>query len=339
MTDPGPTAPRANRPRGDPMPPGPEPPTAEGSVFTIQVGAGDLPEHLFRRLLGSYLAGAREFVVRERSATSAATHEVVRSFCRRTRQPEIVSDEGGVLRLRDLAYESPVSLDQRLYRMGRLVVEFHREAVASWQGLPMGEDGYWERRDDEIDREAWYIQRIASLRLGDDRPHPGLLGAWTVARSLERIADHAVILGTLGPRLVSLPNGIGPATPLRQFHAQAMEHLEGILGTSDPELVNGLLDTGEALIGSGHTLADRLLPGVGNGSMPPATAAAVARLLESIGRTIAYGQDIAQVVLDRPAPWMTPPVPAASSRLPPNRPPRPERSNGPRDGILAPPAP
>jgi hypothetical protein len=33
--------------------------------------------------------------------------------------------------------------------------------------------------------------------------------------------------------------------------------------------------------------------------MPPATAAAVTRILESINRTVAYAQDIAQVALDR----------------------------------------
>ncbi|MGA8664715.1 MAG: PhoU domain-containing protein [Thermoplasmata archaeon] len=274
----------------------------EGAVVDLKVGPEEIPEHLFRRLLGAYLSGAREFVLRERPAISSRTREVVRSFCRRTRQPEIVSDEGTVLRLRDLAFESPISLDQRIGRMGRMVLEVHREAVQSWQHLPLGEDGHWERRDDEVDREAWYIQRIASLGLTLDRPDPQLLGAWTVARSLERIADHAVVLGTVGPRLVDLPNGAGPATSLRQFHAQAMDHLEGILGASDPDVVNGLLDTGEALMASGHSLADRLLPAVGGGTMPPATAAAVARLLESIGRTVAYAQDIAQVVLDRPAP-------------------------------------
>ncbi|MGP8073182.1 MAG: PhoU domain-containing protein [Thermoplasmata archaeon] len=277
----------------------------EGTVVEIRVGPGEIPEHLFRRLLGAYLSGAREFVLRERPSISSGTREVVRSFCRRTRQPEIVSDEGGVLRLRDLAFESPISLEQRIARMGRMVLEVHREAVQSWQHLPLGADGHWERRDDEVDREAWYIQRIASLGLQLERPDPQLLGAWTVARSLERIADHAVVLGTIGPRLVELPNGANPTTSLCQFHAQAMDHLEGILGATDPDVVNGLLDTGEALIYSGHSLADRLLPAVGGGTMPPATAAAVARLLESIGRTIAYAQDIAQVVLDRPAPGTT----------------------------------
>jgi hypothetical protein len=269
-------------------------------VATVVVGRGEPPEHLFRRLLGAYLAGAREFVVRERPTIRSDTREVVRSFCRRTRQPEIVSEEGGVVRLRDLAFENRVPLPQRIHRMGRLVIEFHREAVESWSQLPFGEDSYWERRDDEIDREAWYIQRLAAL--GPDGRGASLLGPFTIARSLERIADHAVTLGETGRRLVDLPESVGSLTSLKQFHRQAMEHLDGVLGATDGTVANDLLDMGEALLASGHALADRLLPAVEGGTMPPATAAAIGRILESIGRTVAYGQDIAQVVLDRSLP-------------------------------------
>jgi len=269
---------------------------------TLQVGPGEPSEHLFRRLLGAYLAGAREFVIRERAGLSSGTREVVRTFCRRTRQPEIISDEAGALQLRDLAFESPIPLDQRIVRMGRLVVDFHREAVESWSHLPFLEDGYWERRDDEIDREAWYVERVAAIRLGAPSRGAGWLGLWTTARSLERIADHAVVIGEVGRRLVDLPNGVGPVTSLRQFHHQAMEHLEGVLGASDGAAANDLLDLGDALQASGRALSDRLLPAVGGGTMPPATAAAVTRILESIGRTVAYSQDIAQVTLDRWAP-------------------------------------
>jgi len=278
-----------------------EPPTPssafEGAV--LQVGRGEPSEHLFRRLLGAYLAGAREFVVRERPVITAGTREVVRTFCRRTRQPEVISDDAGALHLRDLAFESPIPLDQRLGRMGRLVVEFHREAVDSWSHLPFLEDGYWERRDDEIDREAWYVERVAAIRLAAAGRGSEWLGLWTTARSLERIADHAVVIGEVGRRLVDLPSGAGPVTSLRQFHHQAMEHLEGVLQAPDAATANDLLDLGEALQASGRALADRLLPAVGGGTMPPATAAAVTRVLESIGRTVAYAQDIAQVSVDR----------------------------------------
>ncbi|HLM70633.1 MAG TPA: PhoU domain-containing protein [Thermoplasmata archaeon] len=281
---------------------------------TLSVGRGEPPEHLFRRLLGAYLAGAREFAIRERPTISGSTREVVRSFCRRTRQPEVISDETGLLRLRDLAFESPIPLDQRLARMGRLVVEFHREAVESWSHLPFGEDGYWARRDDEIDRESWYVERVAAIRLDVGGRRPEWLGLWTTARSLERIADHAVGLGEVGRRLVDLPSGAGSLTYLRQFHRQAMEHLEGVLAAEDDASANDLLDLGEALQASGRALADRLLPAVGGGTMPPATAAAVARILESIGRTIAYTQDIAQVTLDRSVPRAV-----VGERTPPRR--------------------
>jgi len=276
------------------------PADATGGVQAIlQAGRGEPSEHLFRRLLGTYLAGAREFVIRERPTIGPGTREVVRTFCRRTRQPEIISDEAGALHLRDLAFESPIPLDQRILRMGRLVIDFHREAVDSWSHLPFLEDGYWERRDDEIDREAWYIERVAAIRLAAMGRGAEWLGLWTTARSLERIADHAVVIGEVGRRLVDLPNGVGPVTSLRQFHRQAMEHLDGALRAPDGATANDLLDLGDALQASGRALSDRLLPAVGGGSMPPATAAAVTRVLESIGRTVAYAQDIAQVALDR----------------------------------------
>jgi hypothetical protein len=271
-------------------------------LATIFVGRAEPSEHLFRRLLGAYLGGAREFVVRERPALSPRTREVLRTFCRRTRQPEIVSDEGELVRLRDLAYESPVPLAQRIARMGRLVVDVHREAVEGWTRLPFGDDGFWERRDDEVDREAWYIQRLAAVQLEDGGAGAMVLGSWTVARSLERIADHAVILGEAGRRLVDLPQGTGPVASLRQLHAQAMEHLEGVLAAGDGGAANDLLDMGEALLASTRSLSDRLLPAVNGTSMPPATSAAVARVLESIERTVAYAQDIGQVVLDRSLP-------------------------------------
>jgi hypothetical protein len=279
----------------------PRPPGPAGVAF-LSVGPDEPVEHLFRRLLGAYLAGAAEFVVRESPVLSPSAREVVRTFCRRTRQPEVVSEEPDGLRLRDLSFESPVFLDQRVERMGRIVLAFHREAVDGWFDLPFGDDSYWARKDDDVDREAWYIQRLATLRLGVRGGAGELLGSFIVARSLERIADHAIVLGTVGPRLAALPQGAGAATSLRQFHAQAMDHLTGALAASDGDRANELLDTGDALAASGQALADRLLPGVGGGTMPPATAAAVARILESIGRTIAYAQDIAQVALDRSVP-------------------------------------
>ncbi|HTW55383.1 MAG TPA: PhoU domain-containing protein [Thermoplasmata archaeon] len=274
-------------------------PVGAERTVALTVRAEELPEHLFRRLLGAYLGGADSFVVHETPEVRPATRAVVGTFCRRTAGPAVVRDGVDELRLAVPAEPIGTTFGPRLRAMGDRVLEVHRAAVRSWTGLPLGEDGSWERRDDAIDREAWHLQREAARRLAGGGDLASALGAWTIARSLERIADHAIALGELGGRLAALPAGHGSITSLEQFHGQAMEHLEGVLAATDEASANDLLDTGEALIASGRALADRLLPAGNDGEMPPATAAAVARILESIGRTVAYAQDIAQVVLDR----------------------------------------
>ena len=275
-------------------------PPTDGPTSTarIDVERGSPPEHLFRRLLSAYLAGARGFEVLERPTLSAATRGVVEEFCRRTRQPEVVGQQRDRLTVRDADVGDTDGLDDRLLHLGTLVVRFHREAVASWDRLSFEDDRSWERRDDDIDREAWYLERCIA-RAEEAGPSRPATSAWTVARSLERIADHAVALGELGPRLTDLGPDGGPARELRQFHRQAMAHLEEVLASPDGSRANDLLDVGEALLTAGRALSERLLPAVGDGSMAPAAAAAVARALEAIARTVAYAQDIAQAFFDR----------------------------------------
>jgi hypothetical protein len=282
----------------------------------LVVSAGDPPEHLFRRLLSAYLGGARAFRVVETPRLSPGTRDVVREFCRRTRQPEVVREGKEVLDLEELDDCEPGLLDERLFRLGAMVTRLHREAVESWAHLSFADDGLWSSKDDDVDREAWYLERSIALgeRGGRGLSRPAT-GAWTIARSLERIADHAVTLGEVGPRLTDLVPGESPLRELRQFHAQAMAHLEAVLASPDGSEANDLLDVGEALLAGGRALAERLLPAVGDGSMSPASAAAVARALEAIGRTVAYSQDIAQAFFDRSSPSAPSTAPGASAGL------------------------
>lgn len=296
-----------------------------GSHFLVEPEAP--PEHLFRRLLGAYLAGAQDFAVEERPGLRRETLAVTRSFCRRTLQPEVVSEEATTVHLRDVIDESPAPLARLVARMGQLVIEFHQEAAQGWTVVKPLPDNYWTDRDDVVDRQAWFIQRLAVRRLrttgsepGDESPLISPIGFWTVARSLERIADHAVVLGETGPLLAetALPND--HLVALQQFHGQALQHVAGALSVvarPNGELANELLDGGEALLSIGRALTDRLLHTVSGRSTGVVTGAAVQRIIESIDRTIAYAQDIAQVAIDR---HVAPPVAEVQARpryLPP----------------------
>jgi phosphate uptake regulator len=275
----------------------------------FDVAPGSPPEHLFRRLLGSYLAGAQEFEIREHPSLRRETIAVARTFCRRTVQPEVVSEDGDSIRLRDVIDESPVPLHKLVARMGQVVLEFQQEAAASWSTLTIVPEHHWTDRDDIVDRQAWFIQRLAMRSLetsgvesGREKSPVSALGYWTIARSLERIADHAVILGATGGVLAESALPKNHLVALQQFHEQALSHLRGALSAvANPSdgAANGLLDGGEALIAVGHALSDRLLHTVSGGTTGVVTAVAVSRILESIDRTIAYAQDVAQVALDR----------------------------------------
>ena len=264
----------------------------------LRAEAAEPPEHLFRRLLSAYLGGAAAFEIEQAPVLSSGTREVAREFCRRTRRIEIVRDSAGLLELYDLEPLGAVDLDVLLERLGDLVLEVHRQAVDSWSRLPLGGDDRWSRRDDDVDREAWFLERCIA------RSDPGTRGrwevaTWTIARSLERIGDHAVTLGELGARLAELGSDGCLVREVRAYHCQAMEHLEQVLRSADGARANELLDVGEALVAGGRALSERLLPAVGGGAMSPASAAAVARAVEAVGRTVAYSQDIAQAFFDR----------------------------------------
>jgi phosphate uptake regulator len=316
-------------------------PEGRTAAIQIDVGAGTVPEHLFRRLLGTYLAGHVTFRVVERGGLSAETRAVVRTFVRRTIQPEILSEEGDVLELQDVTEASPVPLVKLLGRMGQLVVTLQRDAGRSWSAPVVLRGQTWARRDDEVDRQAWFIERSAARLLHGEEDRDGLggdgigpLGCWSVARSLERIGDHAVRMGEAGEILAESALPKPSIVFLEQFHTQALEHLNRVLEALAEESsarANELLDTGEALHETARTLSERLFPGSGAPALPASSVFALGRILESIDRTVAYAQDIAQVALDRALPpARAVPTPSFGASLP-ARTSRTSRVSGPTD--------
>ncbi|HKS59251.1 MAG TPA: PhoU domain-containing protein [Thermoplasmata archaeon] len=284
------------------------PPELAPRPRTIQVASGSPPEHLFRELIGSFVSGAEVIRVEESGGLTPASRGVVRSFQRRTGHVEVFSEQGSALELRVIAEDESISLQRRVRRSAELVEQAHRqagEALAERSGIPVVD---WQGSDDEVDRETWFIQRQLSripvaFRTGAE-PVEGELGAldwWSIARSLERIGDHAVLIGEASNTLSRSPT-IGPQRrALRQIHDQAIGQLHSVmdtLATGEVRRANELLDTGEALAEAIRTLAGRLPV---YGRTPPSSSGAavtIDRILQSIDRTVAYTQDIAEALLD-----------------------------------------
>lgn len=301
-------------------------PEPEGRRLTLTIEAGDdrQPEHLFRRLLAGYLGGAAEFAVHQPGGLSEANRAVVRAFARRTLRPEVLSEDGTSLRLVDLSQETTLPVMRRLARMGQVVLDLLDRAGRTWAEPGSSTDGDWLGMDDEVDRQAWFLERhLAGLSPqfapeGID-PVRVILPLHIVVRSLERVADHAVQIAEHGQRWAGSDGAGRLAERLSAYHERARALLTASLAAvaaGDVDQANELLDTGEALHGEYRALTESLLHRRGPDDPPGPSSLELAYILTSIDRTVAYAQDIAEAGLDlgvraqlvRPAPSRSSPT-------------------------------
>jgi len=267
------------------------------------------PEHLFRQLVGAYLAGAVEFVLHEPDGVSPETRSIARTFARRTVQPEIVTEEPTTLVLRDVSLGSRLPLPQLLRRMFQLVVDLQAEAVRSFEHATEGRDVQLGPRDDEVDRHAWLIERILTMRIATDAtgellraPLDDPVQVLLLVRSLERIADHAVSIAEHGSHLAQLAPPKRIITALTRHHEQVLDHLRSAYALAerpDTTQANEVIDAGEALHATHRTLLESLVGHVNASPLPPNGVVALGLILQSIDRTTAYADDIAEGALDR----------------------------------------
>lgn len=275
----------------------------------IEVAPGAPPEHLFRELVGLYLRGVEQFVVTAPSGLDPATRATVRAFQRRTLHPQIVFEDRERMVLADLVEGANLALPVLLRRMFQVVVGMHEDAGKSWTAPGSTPSEPMETRDDEVDRYAWLVERTLAVRLRDaveiERERGTLgspLSAFLLSRSLERIADHAVLLAEHGARLRESTVPASVTRAISTYHRQAVDHVRSAFSVAerpDPRTANEVLDAATALEATHAALSERLVSGELSRALPVSAVAAVGFVLQSIDRTIAYARDIAQLGLNR----------------------------------------
>ncbi len=285
-------------------------PSSERASVEVLVQPDRSREHTFRDLVAAYLAGAREFVIHEKDGITPETMAVAKTFARRTLQPEIVSEERGVLILRDVSRGAELDVVPLLRRMFQIVLGLQQEAAHTWSEPDRWRGTRWEQRDDEVDRHAWLIERILALRLAGavpgadagfpvDRPLQTLI----LVRSLERIGDHAVQIADQGLRWAETSPPDRLVRPVSEFHGQVLDHLRAAFRAASEERdalhANDVIDVGEALHATYATLTEGLFTRGSGSGLSALAAVPLGLILQSIDRTVSYAQDIAEVGLDR----------------------------------------
>lgn len=275
-------------------------------VFTsrsIELGDELLPEHFFRELVGAYLSGADEIVVLQRGGIRAAARSVVATFIARIGGYPACEERRDRLVLWNLGDPAPADLPVLAHRLGERALALLVRSADSRGSLSEAD---WESLDDPIDRAAWEVHRAVerSCRSGDLGSDSGMdvLGWLEAARALERIADHAVLIGGNGARWRATRPSETQLALLSDFHLRAVEYVRSSLevlsghGAAD---ANSLIDFGGALRETARTLVDRLIPVRDPAEThSPAAIVPLSWVLHSLERIVAYGQDLAEVALD-----------------------------------------
>lgn len=280
-------------------------PSAAGAVRTIELGEEWLPEHFFRELVAAYLAGADEITVTQHGGVRSAARTVVKAFVDRVGgYPACEENRQGML-LWNFRESNLADLPKLTHQLGQLTLELLRRAGGA--PSPSGpEESSWEALDDPIDRATWEVHRTVERagRTGES-PASGALdpvGWLEAARAFERIADHAVLLGENGSRWRATSPTPAQLALVADLHERAVDYLRRVLtalSRSQWSEANALIDMGGALLQTARTLVDRLIPSrEESASASPAAVVALCWLLHSLERTVAYTQDIAEVLLD-----------------------------------------
>jgi len=266
----------------------------------------DRPESVVRHLLSSYLRGYNIIEIRSsEDRLEPETRFAVKDFVRRKLVgTEILSDLPNELTLQILLNYSDLLVKDALRRMSIIAVSMHRDAVQTLSS----DDPHIAKdvlnMDDEVDRFNFYVMRLLNVAVMEGRvlKESGIasprhcLGYRLIAKSIERLADHATNIANnrLALHLVSIRDEIlEELNHLSQSAIKVFESAIKALLDEDYAEADKVIYDAEETRGMEDEVIHRI------DKLAPVEDIPQLRLIvESIVRTSEYGADIAEAVLN-----------------------------------------
>jgi len=166
-------------------------------ITNVVIEAYDI-DTLFRKFIGAYLAGFSLIEINNKGRFNPEIRQKVRILTHNVIGPEIIDETSDSIKIKDLLDSSDLSPKQVLKRMYVITRGMHRDAIDALQRKDTGLAEDVMTRDDDVDKFYWLIAKQYNLILNDmffaDKMGINakeILGYLLVARSVERIADHA----------------------------------------------------------------------------------------------------------------------------------------------------
>lgn len=169
---------------------------------TVRVSGEDDPSSVYRRIVSLYLAGYNMIhVVAAEDKLPILQREAIKKFVReKLIGTEVVMDSMNEMTLQVLLKYPELSVKGIMRRMSVVASSMHKDAMSALKKLDKELAESVIRIDDEVDRFNMYL--IRELKAATENPRllkevglsspGGCLGYRLVAKSVERVGDHAV---------------------------------------------------------------------------------------------------------------------------------------------------
>lgn len=179
-------------------------PTKEQREATIEVGKDNNPYFIARKLIALYFLGYNVItIVPKEDRLLVDQRDVIKNIVRRVLMgTEIIADSASGITLQVLINLLDLSVDAAFKRMLLIAKSMYRDAMTALQENNLELAGEVIRSDDEVDRFSFYIVRQLKIaiknehllkEIGLEEPR-NCLGYRLIAKSVERVADHAAII-------------------------------------------------------------------------------------------------------------------------------------------------
>jgi len=256
--------------------------------------------YLFRLLVGAYVMGYSDIAIRSKDIMPPQIREAIRMFTQIAIGPEIVDEEPNLFVVKDLLSPMEMPFEKTVKRMYSLVESMHKDAIKSLKSNNKELAENVVSRDFEVDRLYWLATHqynviltdiMLSKRMGLSQEDASYY--FLISRILERIGDHAAILGE---NVLKVINKLNPDI-LKEIESASTLSLE-IFSKSfeshfkkDIKKANENIDAVEKLIEKCEKINNKAL-NLGIEAVP------VVYIVESIRRTGEYSGDISEHTLN-----------------------------------------
>jgi phosphate uptake regulator len=272
---------------------------------SIAVSQKDDPRTIERKIVALYLVGYNLIRIHTRNERiTALQRNLIKDLTRKKLVgTEIISDSPNEMKLQILLSYPELSVESALRRMCLIAASMHEDTMHALKNLNKELCRDIITLDDEVDRFSLYIIRQLKAAVQNERVlrEIGLsnprdsLGYRVIAKSVERIADHAV---KIAEDIILLDSEIGELVfkriaELSLFARSVFDDSIGSLFKKDYSLADSAVAKAKTIV----SMESETLKAISK-SLEPTKLSSIRIIMESIRRTAEYAGDIAEIVLN-----------------------------------------